>query len=129
MKKIKKKINRRCAVCGKKLIITSYLDGHYKGGHYFNKMKIPVGKGEYKKVGTTKLGKEKINVVKWTGKEIEREYWECESCFDEAAHEWWLEEILEKLYGEKCPDYEKDCACCQAWNVYDTIIEKNRGRL
>ena len=125
-----KKISRKCTVCGKSIRITLYRDGHYRNGHYFNKLKIPIeGTGEYKKVGTNKIGKHKINVVKWTGKEKEIEYWECNDCFNEAFHEGWLEEILEKLYGKKCKDYVKDCACCRAWNVYDTIIDANRERL
>jgi len=129
MKKLKI-IYRKCVVCGKKIRIKLYEDGHYVNGHYFNKMKIPIkGIGKYKKVGTTKLFKEKIDIVKWTGKEREVEYWECNKCYEEAIHEDWLEQIIEKLYGKKCPDYEKGCACCEAWHVYDSIIDSNRGRL
>lgn len=127
--KIKKRIRRKCAVCGKNISIVLYKDGHYRNGYYYGKLKIPIGKGEHKKVGTTKLGREKVDVVKWTGKEKEAEYWECNSCYEEAMHECWLEEMIEKLYGKRCPDYEKSCACCQAWSVYDTIIDADRGRL
>lgn len=122
-----KKLYRRCVVCGKRIIIVVYNDRHYRGGQYFNKFKVQVGRGEYKKVGTTKLAGRKVNVVKWTGREKEVEYWECENCYNEAMHECWLEEILKKLYGQRCPDYEKNCGCCQAWNVYDTIIAENRA--
>ena len=107
-----------------------YVDGHYSRGAYFGRFKLPIkGTGKYEKVGTSKLGKLKVDVVKWAGKEKEVEYWECNSCFEEAMHECWLEELLEKLYGKKCRDYEKGCTCCQAWSVYDTIIDHNRGRL
>jgi hypothetical protein len=127
-KKIRR-LNRRCAVCGRSLKITVYQDRHYRNGHYFNTLKVPVGKGEHKKVGTSKLFGKKVDIVKWTGKEKEVEYWECAGCFEEASHESWLEELLEKLYGKKCKDYETSCACCQAWSVYETIIDYNRGRL
>ncbi len=131
MEKRKKieRINRKCLVCGKKIRVVLYQDGHYRNGQYFNKLKLPIGKGEYKKIRTAKLFGKKINVVKWTGKEKEIEHWECDSCYNEAMNESWLEEIIEKLYGKKCKDYNKGCACCQAWSVYDMIIDYNRGRL
>jgi hypothetical protein len=121
---------RKCVVCGKNIKIRILnKKGNYDGGHYFGKMKIPVGKGKYKKVGTTKLLKKKVNVVNWTGKEKEVEYWECNKCYEEAMHENWLEEIIGKLYGKRCKDYEAGCPCCEAWNIFDTIIEENRGKL
>lgn len=124
------KISRKCLVCGKRMSIIVNKDRHYHGGHYFNKLKIPIkGTGKYRKVGKTKLGKLMVDVVKWTGKEKEIEYWECNKCYEEASHEGWLEEILEKLFGKKCREYEKGCACCEAWSVYDTIVDANRGRL
>lgn len=128
-KNISRRIKRSCAVCGKHINIILYADGHHKNGYYFGKPKIPVGKGNYKKVGTSKLLGKKVDIVKWTGKEKEVEYWECTTCYDQASHETWLEQLLEKLYGRKCKDYEKDCGCCQAWTVYETIIDHNRGRL
>ena len=125
-----KKINGKCLVCGKKIRVNIYQDGYYRGGHYFNKLKIPIkGTGRYKKAGTNKLFGKKVNVVKWTGKVKEVEYWECNSCYEKAIHEDWLECMIEKLYGKKCPDYVKECACCQSWDVYHTIIDANRGRL
>ena len=96
-KSIKRLIHRRCVVCGKRIRIILYADGFYRNGHYFRKMKVPIGKGEYKKVGTSKLFGKNVNVVKWTGKEKEVEYWECEACYKEAANEWWLEETIRKL--------------------------------
>lgn len=132
MRKLKttKKINRKCLVCGKKINITLYEDKHYTGGHYFGTLKVHVnGTGEYKKVGIDKLFGKKVNIVEWTGKEKEMEYWECNLCYEEAMYEYWLENMIEKLYGKRCSDYEKGCACCQAWDLYDTIIDKNRGRI
>lgn len=122
-----KRIIRKCLVCDKRINIKIYEDGHYIGGYYFNKLKIPIGKGQYKKVSTSKFLGKKVNIVKWTGKEREIEYWECNDCYEEAMHEYWLEQIIKKLYGGKCPDFEKECACCNAWGVYDTIIDSNRG--
>lgn len=84
MKSSSQYINRKCVVCGKN-IKAIILDkrGHYTDAHYFGKMQIPVkGTGTYKKIGTSKLFN--ANIVKWTGKEKEVEYWECNGCYDEA---------------------------------------------
>ena len=62
--------------------IEVYEEGSYSTGHYFGEMKIPVGKGEWKKIGTTKTLEKEIDVVKWTGKKKEIEYWECNDCFE-----------------------------------------------
>jgi len=123
-----RKMKRRCSVCGKAINIT--LQGKkYSNGHYFGKIKLPVGKGENKKVGVFKSGKHKFDVVKWTGKHKELEYWECNKCFEEASHESWLEEKIEKLFGKKCKDYEPGCPTCQSWFILETILEDNRGKL
>ena len=120
-------IRRTCVVCGKRIRIKVGKKGRYDKGHYFGKMKVPVkGTGEWKKVGKTKIGRHAIDVVDWTGKENEVEYWECSDCFDEAAHECWLEEKIEKLYGKRCKKYEMGCGCCEAWQVYD-IIRQSRN--
>lgn len=71
---------RRCSVCGKKLVI-KLVDKKTVGGHYFGTIKLPVGKGEYKKTGHDKTLN--VDVVKWTGKKKEMEYWECKKCFKE----------------------------------------------
>ncbi|OGY25978.1 MAG: hypothetical protein A2Z24_02570 [Candidatus Woykebacteria bacterium RBG_16_44_10] len=54
--KSKEIIRRNCAVCGEKLVITTYPDRTYSGGHYFGK--LSAGK-------------------------IKSEYWECDDCFNE----------------------------------------------
>ena len=128
--KVIRKIRRECIVCGKRLRIVLYQDGHYRNAQYFGKFKLPIkGTGEYKKTRNIKIGRKKYDVVDWTGKEKEIEYWECNHCFEEAMHENWLEQMLEKLYGKRCKDYEKNCANCEAWSVYDIIIDSNRGKL
>lgn len=121
-------MKRRCAVCGRNISIV--LQGKkYSSGHYFGKIKLPVGKGEHKKVGVYGYGKHKFDVVKWTGKHKEFEYWECNKCFEDALHESWLEEKIEKLFGKKCKEYEPHCPTCEAWSLYETILEDNRGKL
>jgi len=92
-------------------------------------MKIPIGKGTYKRVGTTRLFGKTYPLVRWTGKKRTMEYWECEKCYREAANEDWLEDEIESLYGKRCKDYEGGCACCQAWAVHDTIVAERKGEL
>lgn len=129
-KKGVRRLVRKCSTCGKSIRIKTYSDGHYNRGVYWGRLKLPVdGTGEYKKIGISRMFGKTVSIVKWTGKEREVEDWECNGCFDLASHECWLEELLEKLYGKKCCDYEQGCACCQAWSVYDTVIDHNRGRL
>src|SRR3989338_3811792 len=118
----KKILKRKCLICGKKFSTTVFKNKKYTNGHYFSKLKIPIeGTGEYKKVGVFKFWKLKGDTVKWTGKEREVEYWECNSCYEEAMHLWWLETKIEKLFGEKCKDFDKTCIVCRAWEFYDDI--------
>ena len=128
METVVKKMKRKCSLCGKSISVT-LVNRRYYNGHYFGKVKIPVGKGKNKKVGTVKFGKHKYDVVKWTGKHNKFEYWECNECYQEAFNEDWLEKKIEKLYGKKCKDYEPHCPCCDAWFLYETILEDNRGEL
>lgn len=120
-KKISKTIYRKCKVCGKRMKIPLYKGGGYGKGHYFGELEVPIGKGEHKKVSTTKMFGKEYDVVEWTGKKKKFEYWECNACYDDAFHEEWLEEKLEKLYGERCKDYEAGCPVCKAWSVFDGI--------
>lgn len=30
-----------------------------------------------------------------------------------------MEKELIELYGERCPDFEPGCACCDAWEMWD----------
>jgi hypothetical protein len=122
-----RRIIRKCLVCGKKILARVDRKGNYDNGHYFGKLKLPVkGTGKWENKGSMKIGKIKAGVVHWTGKEKEHEYWECNACFDEAVHECWLEEKIEKYYGERCKDFEPTCFCCQAWAVYDAIREERK---
>ena len=119
-------LKRKCAVCNKNMKIRIFdRKGHYSNGHYFGKVKIPLkGTGKYKKVHTVRILKRKVDVVEWTGKEKKLEYWECNKCYEEALHVGWLEETIEKLFGKRCPDYAKGCPCCEAWNIFDTILKE-----
>ena len=126
----KKVIIRPCLVCGKKQRIVQYKDGHCKGAYYFGIIKDPIeGTGEQVKTGTFKLGRKTGNVVKWTGKTKDYEYWECKNCYQEGCFESTLEDKLHKLYGKRCKDFEAECIVCQVWAMYDTIIKDNRGEL
>ncbi|MBS3145280.1 hypothetical protein J4414_00555 [Candidatus Woesearchaeota archaeon] len=124
-----RKISKKCIVCGKRINLTLYSDKNYRGGYYFGTMELPFGKGEYKDLKTTKLFGKKIKITKWTGKKRKVEYWECYSCYEEGQNESWLEDIIGRLYGKRCKDYNKGCGCCKAWEVYDMIIDYSRGRL
>ncbi|MFA5247397.1 MAG: hypothetical protein WC408_05910 [Candidatus Micrarchaeia archaeon] len=118
---------RKCLVCGKKIRTKVNRKGNYDNGHYFGKLKTPIkGTGEWENKGTTRIGKMKVGIVHWTGKEKESEYWECNACFEQAGHECWLEEKIEKLYGERCKDFEENCPCCQAWDAYDNILHERK---
>lgn len=76
-------IERKCIVCGKVLNISLMENGEYLGGHYFGKIRIPTGEGEYVKVGRSKILDFEIDVGEWTGEYREEEYWECDYCFHE----------------------------------------------
>ena len=77
-----KKIYRKCLVCGKRICITLYPNGQYSNGHYFGRMKFPIeGTGKYVKIGTSKILGDAVEIVKWTGKKDECEYWECNACY------------------------------------------------
>ena len=70
-----RRIKRKCLVCGTKINIV--LRGRiYNSGHYFGKIKLPLKPGEYKKIGSTKVGRTMVDVVKWTGKHEKIGYWE-----------------------------------------------------
>lgn len=125
----KRRIKRKCLVCGKNIHVAIYRNGSYSNGHYFGVLKLPIkGTGKYIKTGSIRIGRRKVDVVKWSGKEKELEYWECNSCFEQAMHECWLEERIEKLFGKRCRDFEPDCALCQAWDIYDTIRGCSAGK-
>jgi hypothetical protein len=100
----------------------------YDNGHYFGKINAPIkGTGEYKKTGFVKIGRRKCDVVKWTGKNKQFEYWECNKCYELAGNLTWLESIIERVYGNRCKKQKKGCECCQAWNIYDLILNRTRG--
>ncbi len=70
------------------------------------------------------MGRKSYDGVKWTGKNRQFEYWECNACWELAGNMTWLEDLLEKLYGARCKDCDSGCACCQAWGVYDAVREE-----
>lgn len=32
-----------------------------------------------------------------------------------------IAEAITEAFGERCPDYDKDCWCCRAWQQYDDL--------
>jgi len=75
---------RKCSICSKRLNIRLKKDKSYEGGHYFGKININEGNGNYVKTKTQKFLGRKINIVRWTGKTRKAEYWECERCFNKG---------------------------------------------
>ncbi|MDD5066276.1 MAG: hypothetical protein PHF84_04455 [bacterium] len=80
-KKNTRMLYRQCSVCNKAIEVIVNNNRTYKGGYYFGKIKLPVGKGKNINAGTIKILHRTYNVVKWTGKEKEVEYWECPECY------------------------------------------------
>ncbi|QIG74356.1 hypothetical protein EVC08_044 [Rhizobium phage RHph_N65] len=40
-------------------------------------------------------------------------------------------EEITTYYGERCPDFEPECACCQMWAMYDGVkaLQEENHRL
>lgn len=34
-----------------------------------------------------------------------------------------FEKVIRENFGERCPDYEPTCMCCQAWHVFDALFD------
>jgi len=41
----------------------------------------------------------------------------------------WLRRKIRELYSERCPDSYRGCPVCDAWSVYDTMVEDHTGEL
>ena len=83
-----KTVWRNCSICGKRIQIEVYEDGHYEGAEYFGKIKMPIeGTGEHKVVDRLKIGNIEGDVISWTGKFEEIEDWECPKCFETMEKE------------------------------------------
>lgn len=52
-----------------------------------------------------------------TKKKRKLEDWELDS--NKVLFNW-----MKKNYGTRCKDFEKGCACCVAWKLYDRLIQK-----
>jgi hypothetical protein len=33
------------------------------------------------------------------------------------------EAIIKTYFGERCPDFDKDCECCKRWKLLDQLFE------
>lgn len=85
-KVIRDRVEKTCAVCGKKMNIILYTDRSYRGGYYF--FKIPVSsKAEWAKsikagTKTEMIGNIKVQVLKKDPKPHSHvELWECAGCY------------------------------------------------
>ncbi len=38
-----------------------------------------------------------------------------------------MKQWVEKEWGTRCPDYEKDCPVCKAWDAFDTLFQFEEG--
>ena len=79
--------------------IPSDLIGYYESGKGIGAMKVN-GKTIYD--GRAEIEENKINLD--GGKTL---------------YNW-----MKTIYGERCPEYEKGCSNCTAWNLYDRLIQK-----
>ena len=85
-KEIIKRLNKICAICGRRIKVIVYKDRTYRGGHYFGKIPLYTKKELNKalKVGThkEKIGNWEINVLNKDPKPYKyEEYWECPKCY------------------------------------------------
>lgn len=48
------------------------------------------------------------------------EYWEARG-HDLAAQ---VATWIENYFGPRCPDVETECACCRAWQGYDSLFKE-----
>ncbi|MBI2040637.1 MAG: DUF2283 domain-containing protein, partial [DPANN group archaeon] len=102
--------------------------GRYDNGHYFGKIEMS-DDGTYKPLQPgTPVFKREVKAIKKVGKIKKAEYWECNPCHEQAVREGWLEDMLEKYYGEQCKDFEASCIVCDVWSLYDRIIKADALR-
>ena len=85
-KEIIKRLNKVCAICGRRIKVIVYKDRTYRGGHYFGKIPLYTKKELNKalKAGTYKeeIGNWEINVLNKDPKPYKyEEYWECPKCY------------------------------------------------
>jgi hypothetical protein len=85
-KEIIRRLNKTCAVCGRKMKVVLYKDRSYRGGHYFGKIPLHTKKELNKalKAGTHKerIGDWEIKVLNKDPRPYKyKEYWECPKCY------------------------------------------------
>ncbi len=84
--KIIGRLEKRCAVCGRRMRVILYRKGTYRGGHYFGKWPL-YRKREIQKTlaaGTrkSKMGDLVVEVLKKNPRPYQHiEYWECPRCY------------------------------------------------
>jgi len=90
--------DRECAVCGCKFDVKLKKGKVIPEKYFFSKT-----------LGTSLTGKD-------------TEYWECENCSGYIAER--VKEWMIKYWGERCPSFNDECACCKAWACYDYLFEE-----
>lgn len=35
-----------------------------------------------------------------------------------------LQDVIHEYFGGRCDDFESGCPCCEAWVMYDILLEK-----
>ncbi len=80
---IKDRLEKECAVCGRKIRAILYNDRSYRGGHYFGKIPFyKKGTIDFKDTEKVKIGGLELNVLKNLPKPAKHEeYWECPKCY------------------------------------------------
>jgi hypothetical protein len=83
MPKIKGRLEKECAVCGRKVRVILYNDRSYRGGHYFGKIPFyKKGAINFKDTKKVKVGGLGMNVLQNLPKPYKyEEYWECPKCY------------------------------------------------
>jgi len=86
IKEIKRRLQKKCAVCGGAIRIFIYKGGTYRGGHYFGDIPL-YSKSEKRKMSESgthkwKIGGREFDVQNYEGKPYKKvEYWECPKCY------------------------------------------------
>ena len=85
-KEIIKRLDKTCAVCGRRIKVILYKDKTYRGGHYFGKIPL-YAKKELKKslkarTHKKRIGNREIELLNKEPKPYKYlEYWECPKCY------------------------------------------------
>lgn len=85
-KEIIKRLDKTCAICGRKMKVILYKDRSYRGGHYFGKIplyhKKELDRAHKAGIRKVKIGDIVFEVLKKDPKPYKHEEsWECPKCY------------------------------------------------